>query len=160
MLLFLSKPMLAQESQEEVVTEEELKSMLWDDAQTRYDYLFLQAVCQQLNGKNDLAFDLLKQCLAIHPQAAEAYFLQGQLYAKQRNDSLALQNFEKAASLQPKNTDYQERVAQYYIGTGAYKKQLLLMSKSMKAIMSGRTCSIFWHSYTINRRIMTKCCQS
>lgn len=68
MLLFLSKPMLAQESQEEVVTEEDLKSMLWDDAQTRYDYLFLQAVCQQLNGKNDLAFDLLKQCLAIHPQ--------------------------------------------------------------------------------------------
>ena len=124
MLLFLSKPMLAQESQEEVVTEEELKSMLWDDVQTRYDYLFLQAVCQQLNGKNDLAFDLLKQCLAIHPQAAEAYFLQGQLYAKQRNDSLALQNFEKAASLQPKNTDYQERVAQYYIGTGAYEKAI------------------------------------
>ena len=43
MLLFLSKPMIAQEKQEEVVTEEELKSMLWDDAQTRYDYLFLQA---------------------------------------------------------------------------------------------------------------------
>ena len=39
-----------------------------------------------------------------------------------QNDSLALRDIEKAATLSPGNDTYQERVAQYYIGSGNYDK--------------------------------------
>ena len=88
----------------------------------RYNYFFLEAVRQQGAGHYAAAFDLLNHCLDINPKAAEAYFLRARYLSMLRKDSLALNDLEKAASLQPGNAIYQEKVAQFYIGMGNYDK--------------------------------------
>lgn len=124
MLTSLALPAWAQEPEDKPLTEEDLKKMLFEDKQSQYHYLFLEAVCQLNAGKLELADSLLHQCLTLHPQGAEAYYAQGRLLAQQKKDTLALEKFEKAAALQPENSHYQERVAQYYIGTGAFDKAI------------------------------------
>lgn len=88
----------------------------------RYNYFFLEAVRQQNAGNTAAAFDLLSHCIEIDSLAAEAYYLQALNYAQLEDDTLALRNLETAARLRPQNDTYQERVAQYYIGTGNYAK--------------------------------------
>ena len=88
----------------------------------RYNYFFLEAVRQQGAGHYAAAFDLLNHCLDINPKAAEAYFLRARYLSMLRKDSLALNDLEKAASLQPGNAIYQEKVAQFYIGMGNFDK--------------------------------------
>ncbi len=88
----------------------------------RYSYFFLEAVRQEEAGRYAEAFDLLRHCLDINPQAAEAYFLQANFLTAMRQDSLALKYLEKAAELQPGNGIYQEKVARFYIGMGNYDK--------------------------------------
>lgn len=88
----------------------------------RYNYFFLEAVRQQEAGHYAAAYDLLTHCLQIDPQAAEAYYMQARFLSAMQQDSLALQNLEKAASLRPGNDAYQEKVAQFYIGLGNYDK--------------------------------------
>ena len=41
--------------------------------QRLYDHYFLDAMVQRQKGNNDAAFDLLRHCLDINPNAAEAY---------------------------------------------------------------------------------------
>lgn len=88
----------------------------------RYNYFFLEAVRQQEAGHYAAAFDLVSHCLDINPKAAEAYFLRARYLSMLRKDSLALNDLEKAASLQPGNAIYQEKVAQFYIGMGNFDK--------------------------------------
>ena len=88
----------------------------------RYNYFFLEAVRQQEAGHYAAAFDLVSHCLDINPKAAEAYFLRARYLSMLRKDSLALNDLEKAACLQPGNAIYQEKVAQFYIGMGNYDK--------------------------------------
>ena len=88
----------------------------------RYNYFFLEAVRQQGAGHYAAAFDLLNHCLDINPKAAEAYFLRARYLSMLRKDSLALNDLEKAACLQPGNAIYQEKVAQFYIGMGNFDK--------------------------------------
>lgn len=88
----------------------------------RYNYFFLEAVRQQEAGRYAAAFDLVSHCLDINPKAAEAYFLRARYLSMLRKDSLALNDLEKAASLQPGNAIYQEKVAQFYIGMGNFDK--------------------------------------
>lgn len=117
-------PVLGQEKEEKILDETELKQLFWKDKETRYSYLFLQAACKRLENKPHDADSLLQRCLEIKPKVAEVYYMQGQLLAAQKKDTLALQKFEKAALLCPTNIHYQERVAQYYVGTGAYNKAI------------------------------------
>ena len=53
---------------------------LSDEQQRKYDYFFLEAT--RLKGKKeyDAAFDLLKHCLTINPQAASALYEISQYY--------------------------------------------------------------------------------
>ena len=88
----------------------------------RYQYFFLEAVRQQNAGHHAAAFDLLDYCLRIDPHAAEAYYLQAPYLSRLHQDSLALARLERAARLSPDNDVYQEKVAQYYIGTGNYAR--------------------------------------
>lgn len=90
----------------------------------RYDYFFLEAVCQQEKGNFAEAFELLRHCLEIDSTAAEAYFASAPYYSELGNDSLALACLMKAASLSPGNDTYQEHVAQYYIEGGNYDKAI------------------------------------
>lgn len=90
----------------------------------RYDYFFLEAVCQQEKGNFAEAFELLQHCLEIDSTAAEAYFASAPYYSELGNDSLALECLLNAASLSPGNDTYQEHVAQYYIEGGDYSKAI------------------------------------
>lgn len=104
------------------------ESLSYND-QRRFDYFFLEATQQQNAGHLDVAFDLLRHCLRINPNAPEVYFAQARYFSEMNNDSLALASLEKAASLRPENSTYQESVAQYYIGTKAYDKAIAAYEK-------------------------------
>ena len=41
----------------------------------RFKMFYYEAVRQQVNGNFDAAYDLLRHCLRINPNAAEAYFM-------------------------------------------------------------------------------------
>jgi tetratricopeptide (TPR) repeat protein len=102
-----------------------VKADVLDDAdRMRYNYFFLEAVCQQNAGHYAAAFDLLNRCLEIDPGAAEAYYMQARYFSQLRNDSLALHYLETAARLRPNNDTYQEKVAQSHIGMGNYDKAI------------------------------------
>lgn len=90
----------------------------------RFDYFFIEAIRQQNAGHYTAAFDLLNHCLEINPQAAEAYYMRAMYLSELDNDSMALADIERAAALSPGNDTYQERVAQYYIGTKNYDKAI------------------------------------
>ena len=90
----------------------------------RYNYFFLEAVRQQNAGHYAAAFDLLNRCLEIDSCAAEAYYMQARYFSELRKDSLALHYLETAALLRPDNDTYQEKVAQFYIGTGNFEKAI------------------------------------
>ena len=90
----------------------------------RYDYFFLEAMCQQNAGHFDAAYDLLNHCLEIDSTAAEAYYMLAMYLTELKKDTLALQNIERAAALDSTNETYQERVAQYYISMGDYNRAI------------------------------------
>ena len=95
------------------------------DAQSlSYDVFFLEAMMQRQKGNNDAAFDLLRHCIKINPQAAEAYFYLAQYYQLMRNDSIAQQCYMKAAELEPKNPTFLETVAQTYISQQDFPKAI------------------------------------
>ena len=80
-----------------------------------YDQFFLEAMVQREKGNHDAAFDLLRHCRDLNPEAPEVYFFLGQYYAalKQPEESMAC--VKKAAELDPDNMTYMETLAQAYI---------------------------------------------
>lgn len=90
------------------------------DASQLFRYYFIEAVAQENRGNEEAAFQLLRRCLDINPNAAEAHYLIAGHYTRQSNDSLARISFERAAALQPKNNDYVEALGQFYINQGEY----------------------------------------
>ena len=90
-----------------------------DDAQ-RYDYFFLEAMVQRQKGNNDAAFDLLRHCLEINPDASEAHYYIAQYYAGLKNDSLSVVHIQRAAELSPGNETFLETLAQLYIRQQKY----------------------------------------
>ena len=109
MLMGLALPAWTQEPEDKPLTEEDLKKMLFEDKQSQYHYLFLEAVCQLNAGELELADSLLHQCLTLHPQGAEAYYAQGRMLAQQKKDTLALKKFEKAAALRDRIKQLREQ---------------------------------------------------
>ncbi len=87
-----------------------------------YDVYFLEAVRQKLAGHADSALALYRRCIGIDSTAAEAYYGCAEHYAACDSDSLAFAFLKRAAALSPDNDTYQERVAQYHIGTGDYDR--------------------------------------
>jgi len=80
-----------------------------------YDHFFLDAMIQRQKGNNDAAFDLLRRCLQIKPDASEAHYYIAQYYAGLKNDSLSLAHIKRAAELNPDNETFMETLAQIYI---------------------------------------------
>lgn len=83
---------------------------------------FLTAMQLRQAGKADSALMYIDSCLTMNPNSAVAHFMRAEYYSDNGKDSLALQDFEAAAKLEPSNSIYQERVAQSYIGIGNYAK--------------------------------------
>ena len=50
-----------------------------------YDQFFLEAMVQRQKGNNDAAFDLLRHCQELNPDAPEVYFFLGQYYSLLKN---------------------------------------------------------------------------
>lgn len=81
----------------------------------RYDRFFIDAMLQRQKGNNDAAFDLLKHCVHIRPEAPEAYFFLAQYYMSLKQNDKAIECFKKAADLEPDNSTYLETLAKAYV---------------------------------------------
>ncbi len=81
----------------------------------RYDYLFLEAMMAREQGDGAAAFELLRHCVSLNPDASEAYYYLAQYYAMLKDADRALANFKRAAELNPQNASYQETLVQAYI---------------------------------------------
>ncbi len=91
-----------------------------DNDAKRYKYFYLEASRQQQQGNDAAAFDLLRHCVDINPNAPEAYFTLSAYYAAMNNDSAMVSCIKKAAELSPFNETYLERLGQVYIRLGNY----------------------------------------
>lgn len=80
-----------------------------------YDQFFLEAMIQREKGNNDAAFDLLRHCQELNPDAPEVYFFLGQYYSLLKNTEKAIACVKRAAALDPDNEIYVETLAQSYI---------------------------------------------
>ena len=89
--------------------------------QRKYDQFFLDAIIERERGHSDAAFDLLRHCLDINPNASEAHYFLAQYYNALDADSLSLAHFQRAAELNPDNETYMETLAQVYIQQKDYK---------------------------------------
>ena len=80
-----------------------------------YDYFFLEAMVQRQKGHDDAAFDLLRHCVELRPDAAEAYYFLAQYYGAMKHADKSHECVAKAAHLEPENTTFMETLAQSYI---------------------------------------------
>ena len=104
-------------------------SLAEDTVSTSYDAFFLEAMIQRQKGNNDAAFDLLRHCIKLNPQAAEAYYYLAQYYQILRNDSLANRYYLKAVELEPDNATFLETVGQMYISQQDYEKAISVVEQ-------------------------------
>lgn len=100
--------------------EMKLSDTLSEADANKYDSKFLESVIMQNADNNDSAMALLKECLQMKPDAAEAHYEIAALYQQQNKDSLAAIHLEKAAKLQPENDTYQESLARYFLSVKKY----------------------------------------
>ena len=99
----------ASQSQEKVVPK------LSPEDQRLYDHYFLDAMVERQKGNSDAAFDLLRHCLDINPNAAEAYYYLAQYYSALKDNDTSIAYFQKASALAPHNETYLETLAQVYV---------------------------------------------
>ena len=85
-----------------------------------FDHFFLEAMVQRQKGHHDAAFDLLRHCRDLNPNAPEVYFFLGQYYAALKQQDESMTCVKKAAELDPENTTYMETLAQAYISRQDY----------------------------------------
>ena len=72
-------------------------------AQRTYDQFFLEAMMQRQKGNNAAAFDLLRHCLELNPEAPEVYYFLAQYYNALKDNKTSEEYFKKAAALAPDN---------------------------------------------------------
>ena len=85
-----------------------------DDSQ-RYDRLFLEAIIEREKGNDAAAFEMLRHCLDIKPEASEAYYYLAHYYLRMKDNDEALAAFKKASLLEPDTVNYLETLAQMYL---------------------------------------------
>ena len=95
----------------------------------KYDQFFLEARVQRQKGNDAAAFDLLRHCLEINPEASEAYYFLAQYYSGLKNTEKSVAYFQKAATLAPDNETYMETLAQIYIRQQDYAVAIPVVEK-------------------------------
>ena len=65
-----------------------------------YDHFFLEAMVQRQKGNNDAAFDLLRHCVELNPEAAEAWYFLAQYYNALKDQEKSQACIQKAALYQ------------------------------------------------------------
>ena len=86
----------------------------------KFDHFFLEAMVQRQKGHHDAAFDLLRHCRDLNPQAPEVYYFLGQYYSALKQDDASMDCVKRAAELDPENVTYMETLAQAYISRQDY----------------------------------------
>ena len=92
-----------------------------------YDQFFMEAMVQRQKGNNDAVFDLLRHCLEIRPDAAEAWYYISQYYNALKNADKAMACIKRAAELTPGNETYMETLAQAYIRQQDYANAIAVI---------------------------------
>ena len=95
-----------------------------DVRQQAFDQFFMEAMVQRQKGNNDAAFDLLRHCQELNPEAPEVYYFLAQYYAALRNNEKATACVKRAAALAPGNETYMETLAQTYIQQQDYAQAI------------------------------------
>lgn len=110
------------------VPERRLPAVSHNDS-LRFKMYYYEAVRQQISGNYAAAYDLLRHCLGINPNAAEAYFMLSFYDGILKGDTVALADVKKASELNPSNNAYLERLGVGYLSindiaeaTKAYEK--------------------------------------
>ena len=99
----------------------------------RYDYFFLEAMTEREKGNASAAFELLRHCLEINPEASEAYYYLAHYYLGMKQNVKALEAFRKASELEPDNVSYLETLAQMYLQSQDLKAATETFEKLSKA---------------------------
>lgn len=99
------------------------------EEQRKYDQFFLDAIIEREKGHSNAAFDLLRHCLDINPNASEAHYFIAQYYNALEEDSLSLLHFKRAAELNPDNETYMETLSQVYIRQRDYKTAISVVER-------------------------------
>lgn len=94
-----------------------LKPLSHNDS-LRLKYFYLEAMSQQTAGNYATAYDMLRHCLRINPNAAEVHYALSFYDGGLNSDSMALADVKRATELSPANNYYMERLAEAYIKTG------------------------------------------
>lgn len=94
-----------------------------------YDQFFLEAMVQRQKGNNAAAFDLLRHCQKLNPEAPEVYYFLAQYYSALKNTGKSVDCFKKAAALQPDNVTYMETLAQIYIRQQDFAQAIPVVEK-------------------------------
>ena len=100
-----------------------------EEQQRKYDYYFLESVRQKALGKYDAAFDLLRHCLEIAPDAASAHYELAQYYMFLKEEEQALRALEKAVTNDPDNFWYAQGLANLYQKQGETEKATALLEQ-------------------------------
>ncbi len=95
-----------------------------DSIASAYDHFFLEAIVQRQKGNHDAAFDLLRHCQQLNPQAPEVYYYLGQYYNALKDEAMAKACVKRSAELDPENETYQEMLAQLYISEEDYQSAI------------------------------------
>ncbi len=97
--------------------------------QRKYDCLFLEAMMERGQGNDAAAFELLRHCASIKPDASETFFYLAQYYSMLKNKDKSMYCIKKAAELNPLNHIYQETLVQAYISNGQTDEAINALEK-------------------------------
>ena len=103
------------------------------DTSRKYDAFFLEAINQRVKGNNDAAFDLLRHCVDIDSTKSEAWYFLAQYYDALKENDEAQRCVEKAASLDPDISTYQEILANLYLSKQDYPKAIEVLNRIYEA---------------------------
>ena len=97
--------------------------------QRTFDEFFLEAMVQRQKGNNAAAFDLLRHCQEINPEAPEVYYFLAQYYNALKDTEKSVACFKQAAALSPDNVTYMETLAQIYIRQQDFAQAIPVVEK-------------------------------
>mgnify|MGYP000991897152 FL=1 len=118
-------PAIAHKKAEKKDTQKEVvSSSFTDEDSMRYNRMFLDAIIDEVADRYDSAYQKLNRCIALNPNAAEAYYFLATLDTTSRGDSLRIERLSQAVKLSPHNDIYQERLGEAYIDAGQYDKSI------------------------------------
>ena len=83
--------------------------------QTKFNYIFQEAMRQKLANKYDAAIDLFDYCHQLDPESGAVLYELAELYRYAKNDTLAIKALEKACRLYPNNYWYKNHLVTLYL---------------------------------------------